>query len=187
MTAWVCHEDCIRGNILQGKGFQIFSSKIFSSKDFSSQRISKVSKENKLQQSWICGLESGVDESPLCWYHIHPTPPPYSTPFPVTPQLEKSFSSVNRSWTNERIIIPQWMSGLVIFFLCLSFCGSRYFYNASYSSWIWDDPSDSNQGGFWQGQDFYRAPGWLNFAPEITVQAVDDSKGSMENLCLGSH
>lgn len=47
---------------------------------------------------------------------------------------------------------------LVNFFLSLSFCGYKYFCDASYSSWIWEeDPSDPNQGVFEEGQDFH----WL--------------------------
>lgn len=77
---------------------------------------------------------------------------------------------------------------LVNCFLCLSFCGSRCFYNASYSSRIWEeDPNDSNQGIFWEGCNFHRAPEGLNFALVITIQAVDGREGSVDTWCLGKH
>lgn len=157
--------------------------------DFPTQRSPKNKQRKQITTELNLWTRSGGGgESPMYWSYPPPTPPPHSTPFLASPQLENPFSGGNKFWTSERIIVPQGMSVLVNFFLCLSFCGSKYFYNASYSSRIWEDnPSDLNQGGFGGGQDFHRTTEWLNFAPVITIQAVDGSEGSMENWCLGSH
>lgn len=84
--------------------------------------------------------------------------------------------------------MPRGMSVLAKFFLCLSFCGFKYFYNTSYSSWIWEeDFSAPNQGVSGKTKAFVGLQGDYTWHQSvIAVPAVGGREKSVENWCLSS-
>lgn len=153
--------------------FKFLAPRAFSPKDSSSQRSPKSKRRKHITTELNLWTWTQRGWESLVLISLTSLPPTSPYPFPSYWTVRKMFvwdKQILSQWKNYHTTKNEWTGS---FFLCLSFCVSKYFYNASYSFWIGEDPDDLNQGYFWDSQDFCGSPWWLNFAPEITVQAVD--------------